>query len=80
MQRVFIEDFYGRSGKLKFKAGQVRNYSRQTWDQMASSLGRPLKDFTLSNAEAAERGAKASIKDTEERIVRRTLIPMSSNE
>lgn len=49
MQRTFIVDV-GR-----FKAGEMRNYSHQVWEQIAKSSGKPLEKITKDTVEMSRK-------------------------
>ncbi len=46
MERVFTEDILKDDGSVRFGAGEVRDFPRDTWEGLARTLGCSLKDFT----------------------------------
>jgi hypothetical protein len=56
MERAFTEDIKRLSGEVKYREGEVRDFSHDTWNGIARSLKRPLEDFSeLTVKETAAR-------------------------
>ena len=54
MQRVFTKSV-GR-----YESGQLADYPKTTWDNIAKSVGKPLDSFSMDAAEALARTATDS--------------------
>ena len=52
MERVFKRDVKRADGAVRFAAGAVRDYPKDTWRGLAKSLGVTIEDFTMSKEEA----------------------------
>ena len=46
MQRIFTEDVLGSNGYVKFPAGMIRDFPRETWEGIEQVIGKSLSDFT----------------------------------
>lgn len=70
MKRIFTEDVCRKSGEVKFPAGLVRDFPKPTWSQIASSIEKPLDEFSAptesTNAKAllAKRKEKSTPPET----------------
>lgn len=71
MERVFSEDIFTVANKLRFGRGERRDYPRATWEQIAHSLGRPLKEFTMTPDEVVA-GIKNAIPSAQGRPTKKT--------
>lgn len=86
MERTFTEDVKRLDGVIKYQKGEVRDFSRDTWNGIAFSLKRPLDDFSaLTTKEAAARvnplrerrkrtEAKARVDSPPSKVVRRRVV------
>lgn len=52
MERIFTEDVHSKSGEVKFPAGMIRDFPRETWENIERVSGKSLKEFTDIPAEA----------------------------
>lgn len=66
MQLVFTEDIRGENGDLKFLAGEVKDWPKTTWLQVAKTLQMPLESFTQSIESAL--ASKASLEKVNEPV------------
>lgn len=48
MELVFTESVRKADGDVKFPKGLVMDFPRDTWNQIASSHGKKLSEFTMS--------------------------------
>lgn len=46
MERIFTEDVLNETGKVKFPVGMVRDFPRETWENIEQASGKSLADFT----------------------------------
>ena len=54
MQRVFTEDVHRQDGTVKWPKGLISgNYRPETWDDIATSVGKALGEFTRPVEDAA---------------------------
>jgi len=60
MERVFTRDIVDQRGRVKFRAGDARDYHRDVWASLAASLKEDLSAFTVAKDEAARAGAVPS--------------------
>ncbi len=58
MERVFTQDILA-GDRVRFGAGEARDYPKDVWGQIAVSAGKDLDEFTTSVEEAARRGVEA---------------------
>ena len=54
MERAFIEPVLKSSGKVKFPAGLLLNWPKNTWLQVAKNMGKDLDDVTISKEQLAK--------------------------
>lgn len=52
MQLVFTQDIHRDDGAVKFVAGEVRDFPKDTWKNIERNVGLPLNDFTTKPTEA----------------------------
>ncbi len=64
MERVFTQDIFTSTGDIKFGAGEVRDYSPMTWNQIAGGVGKGIADITCSVVEAAKIGVTRGMPKT----------------
>ncbi len=82
MERAFTEDVKKVSGEIKYPAGSVRDFSHDTWNGIARSLGRPLDDFTEMTAKETtmrtptsnKQKARAAAAAPPKKVPRRTVV------
>ena len=54
MERVFTEDVHREDGTVKWPKGLISgNYRSETWDDIATVVGKPLDEFTKPIEDAA---------------------------
>lgn len=56
MERVFTEDVSVDGKGVRFPAGSMKDYPKNTWRGIETSIGKPLSEFTIAVEEAAMRG------------------------
>ena len=59
MERVFLRDVVRKDGSIRWKNGQIVDYPKFTWDNIARSLGEPLGGFSELASVAASEHARA---------------------
>lgn len=77
MRRMFTEDVIRESGTPRFRKGEIREYPKGTWTNIANSLKRDLDDFTMEPTEAAQLAvnARESSRNMLERAVPKKAAP-----
>ena len=76
MQLVFTKDIPGRDG-IKFNRGDMRDYPKSTWQQMAKNLRTSLGAFTMAPEQAnaiATKGQSSQSESTRGEVQRRTPV------
>ncbi len=60
MKLIFTRDVLKEDGSIKFKRGEIRDFGKGTWQQIAASAGmRRFEDFTMTETAAAVAGVMA---------------------
>ncbi len=72
MERVFTEDVVNENGKVKFPAGMIRDFPRETWENIEQAYGKSLAEFTGIPAEAFQtQFVEQSPKRTRQKLTRK---------
>jgi len=53
VQRVFLKNIHKADGELKFRAGDAKDYPRDTWEGVARSAGKTVDEISAPTNEAA---------------------------
>ena len=53
MELIFIDSIPTADGGFKYVEGEIKDYPRPTWQQIAKTVGRPLNSFAAPVADIA---------------------------
>ena len=72
VEKVFLEDVVKEDGEVKWQEGEVKDFPRHTWDQIARSYGKPLDEFAVSTTVALARMKNKAKKRKRQRLTETT--------